>query len=113
MMIVAAAGLVMNGVIAALLWKVAHDVNIRSVFLHMLGDTLSTAAVIGRPGHRCYWEKLDRSRTFYRDRGAHPVDFAFHRERDVEYFAGGHSARRFAAGDPLEARSHSRRAGCP
>ena len=46
MMIVAAAGLVMNGVIAALLWKVAHDVNIRSVFLHMLGDTLSTAAVI-------------------------------------------------------------------
>ena len=39
MMIVAAAGLVMNGVIAALLWKVAHDVNIRSVFLHMLGDT--------------------------------------------------------------------------
>ena len=46
MMIVAAAGLVMNGVIAALLWKVANDVNIRSVFLHMLGDTLSTAAVI-------------------------------------------------------------------
>jgi len=46
MMIVAAAGLLMNGVIAALLWRVAHDVNIRSVFLHMLGDTLSTGAVI-------------------------------------------------------------------
>jgi cobalt-zinc-cadmium efflux system protein len=46
MMSVAAAGVVMNGVIAALLWKVAQDVNIRSVFLHMLGDTLSTAAVI-------------------------------------------------------------------
>lgn len=46
MMIVAAAGLLMNGVIAALLWRVAQDVNIRSVFLHMLGDTLSTAAVI-------------------------------------------------------------------
>jgi cobalt-zinc-cadmium efflux system protein len=46
MMIVAAAGLLMNGVIAGLLWKVANDVNIRSVFLHMLGDTLSTAAVI-------------------------------------------------------------------
>ena len=46
MMIVAAAGLLMNGVIAALLWRVANDVNIRSVFLHMLGDTLSTAAVI-------------------------------------------------------------------
>jgi cobalt-zinc-cadmium efflux system protein len=46
MMIVAAAGLVMNGVIAALLWRVSSDVNMRSVFLHMLGDTLSTAAVI-------------------------------------------------------------------
>lgn len=46
MMIVAAAGVVMNGVIAALLWRVARDVNIRSVFVHMLGDTLSTAAVI-------------------------------------------------------------------
>ena len=46
MMIVAAAGVVMNGVIAALLWRVSGDVNIRSVFIHMLGDTLSTAAVI-------------------------------------------------------------------
>jgi cobalt-zinc-cadmium efflux system protein len=46
MMIVAAAGVLMNGAIAALLWKFSGDVNIRSVFLHMLGDTLSTAAVI-------------------------------------------------------------------
>jgi cobalt-zinc-cadmium efflux system protein len=46
MMLVAAAGVVMNGAIAALLWRVSHDVNIRSVFIHMLGDTLSTAAVI-------------------------------------------------------------------
>ena len=46
MMMVAAIGVVMNGVIAALLWKCSGDVNIRSVFLHMLGDTLSTAAVI-------------------------------------------------------------------
>ena len=46
MMIVAAAGVVMNGAIALLLWRVSHDVNIRSVFVHMLGDTLSTAAVI-------------------------------------------------------------------
>ena len=46
MMIVAAAGVVMNGVIAAMLWRVGKDVNIRSVFIHMLGDTLSTAAVI-------------------------------------------------------------------
>jgi cobalt-zinc-cadmium efflux system protein len=46
MMGVAAAGVVMNGVVAALLWRVSHDINIRSVFLHMLSDTLSTAAVI-------------------------------------------------------------------
>jgi cobalt-zinc-cadmium efflux system protein len=46
MMAVAAAGVVMNGVIAALLWGVARDVNMRSAFLHMAGDTLSTAAVI-------------------------------------------------------------------
>jgi cobalt-zinc-cadmium efflux system protein len=42
----AAAGVVMNGTVAALLWRFSGDVNIRSVFLHMLGDTLSTAAVI-------------------------------------------------------------------
>jgi cobalt-zinc-cadmium efflux system protein len=46
MMTVAAAGVLMNGVIAALLWGVARDVNLRSAFLHMAGDTLSTAAVI-------------------------------------------------------------------
>ena len=46
MMIVAAAGVAMNGVIAILLWGVARDVNLRSAFIHMAGDTLSTAAVI-------------------------------------------------------------------
>src|SRR6201996_7109890 len=46
MMIVAAAGVLMNGVIAWLLWSASRDVNIRSTFIHMLGDTLSTAAVI-------------------------------------------------------------------
>jgi cobalt-zinc-cadmium efflux system protein len=46
MMYVAAVGVLMNGAIAGLLWKFSGDVNIRSVFLHMLGDTLSTAAVI-------------------------------------------------------------------
>jgi cobalt-zinc-cadmium efflux system protein len=45
-MIVAAAGVAMNGIIAALLWGVARDVNLRSAFVHMAGDTLSTAAVI-------------------------------------------------------------------
>lgn len=47
MMEVAAVGVLMNGVIAVLLWGVARDVNLRSAFLHMAGDTLSTAAVIG------------------------------------------------------------------
>lgn len=46
MIYVAAAGVVMNGVIAALLWGVARDVNLRSAFLHMAGDALSTAVVI-------------------------------------------------------------------
>jgi cobalt-zinc-cadmium efflux system protein len=46
MMTVAAAGVLMNGIIAAMLWRVNTDVNIRSAFIHMLGDTLSTAAVI-------------------------------------------------------------------
>ncbi len=46
MMIVAAAGVVMNGIIAALLFSGSRDINIRSTFIHMLGDTLSTAAVI-------------------------------------------------------------------
>jgi len=46
MMLVAAAGVIMNGVIAAMLWRCSQDVNLRSVFIHMLGDTLSTAAVI-------------------------------------------------------------------
>jgi cobalt-zinc-cadmium efflux system protein len=46
MIYVAAAGVAMNGVIATLLWRVARDVNLRSAFVHMAGDTLSTAAVI-------------------------------------------------------------------
>jgi len=46
MMYVAAAGVAMNGLIALLLSRVDSDVNIRSALIHMLGDTLSTAAVI-------------------------------------------------------------------
>jgi len=46
MMGVAAAGVVMNGVIAVLLYRSGRDVNIRSAFLHEIGDTVSTAAVI-------------------------------------------------------------------
>lgn len=43
---VAVVGVIMNGTIAWVLFRAAHDVNIRSVFIHQLGDTLSTAAVI-------------------------------------------------------------------
>lgn len=43
---VAAAGVLMNGAIAWALVRTSNDVNIRSAFIHQLGDTLSTAAVI-------------------------------------------------------------------
>lgn len=43
---VAAAGVVMNGAIAFMLYSAQRDVNIRSALLHEIGDTLSTAAVI-------------------------------------------------------------------
>ena len=43
---VAATGVLMNGVIALLLYRSGRDVNIRSAFLHEIGDTVSTAAVI-------------------------------------------------------------------
>ena len=46
MMWVAAAGVLMNGVIAWMLYRTQRDVNIRSALLHEIGDTLSTAAVI-------------------------------------------------------------------
>lgn len=47
MILVAAAGVAMNGAIALLLWRGSRgDLNLRSVFLHMFGDTVSTAAVI-------------------------------------------------------------------
>jgi len=43
---VAAAGVAMNGGIALLLVRGHRDINLRSVLLHEIGDTLSTAAVI-------------------------------------------------------------------
>jgi cobalt-zinc-cadmium efflux system protein len=43
---VAVAGVIMNGTISVFLFRAAHDINIRSAFIHQLGDTLSTAAVI-------------------------------------------------------------------
>jgi cobalt-zinc-cadmium efflux system protein len=46
MMWVAAAGVIMNGVIAFMLYRTDRDVNVRSALVHEIGDTLSTAAVI-------------------------------------------------------------------
>ena len=58
MMLVAALGVVMNGAIALLLAGVSRDVNLRSSFLHMLGDTLSTAAVIAGGAAILYTHRL-------------------------------------------------------
>ncbi|MCX6639425.1 MAG: cation diffusion facilitator family transporter [bacterium] len=48
MFLVAIIGLIVNLISAALLWKVGSgdDLNIRSAFLHMLGDTASSVAVV-------------------------------------------------------------------
>jgi cobalt-zinc-cadmium efflux system protein len=46
MMWVAAAGVVMNGCIAIMLYRTDRDINVRSALVHEVGDTLSTAAVI-------------------------------------------------------------------
>jgi cobalt-zinc-cadmium efflux system protein len=46
MMWVAGAGVLLNGAIALLLLRGGHDLNMRSVIVHQVGDTLSTAAVI-------------------------------------------------------------------
>ena len=97
MMIVAAAGVLMNGVIAALLWGVARDVNLRSAFLHMAGDTLSTAAVIaGGAGILFTGQKLDRPSPLAADCRADPLDQHRHRSRNPQHPARRHAARRFA-----------------
>jgi cobalt-zinc-cadmium efflux system protein len=44
---VAGTGVIMNGAIAFMLYRTDRDVNVRSALLHEIGDTLSTAAVIG------------------------------------------------------------------
>ena len=94
MIVVAAAGMLMNGVIAGLLYGSSHDVNIRSAFIHMLGDTVSTAAVIaGGWAIAATGLELDRSGAIDRDRPAHPVVVVGNHSRDVEHPARGNSAR--------------------
>jgi len=46
MMWVAGAGVVLNGAITLMLLRGGRDLNLRSVLIHEIGDTLSTAAVI-------------------------------------------------------------------
>ena len=46
MVTVAAFGLLVNGVAAWVLSEHRHDLNMRSAFLHMLGDALASAAVV-------------------------------------------------------------------
>jgi cobalt-zinc-cadmium efflux system protein len=46
MMWVAAAGVLLNGAITLMLLRGGRDLNLRSVLIHEIGDTLSTAAVI-------------------------------------------------------------------
>lgn len=48
MLFVAGIGLVINGISTALLFKVStHDLNVRSAFLHEIGDMISSIAVVG------------------------------------------------------------------
>jgi len=57
MMWVAVAGIVMNGLISFAVYRSGSDVNLRSVVVHMIGDTVSTGAelvggfVIATTGH--------------------------------------------------------------
>src|SRR3974390_2336892 len=116
MMWVAAAGVVMNGAIALLLFRSGGDVNIRSALLHEVGDTLSTGAVIAGgwailvTGN--YW--IDPALSV----GIGGVvlwggwglgDWA----GDAEYFAGGYAARHEPGEDrvgDLRGRGRQRRA---
>ena len=62
MLWVAAAGLAVNMVSAGLLWKVGHeDINVRSAFMHMMGDLLSSVAVVGGAVAIRYtgWSQID------------------------------------------------------
>ena len=48
MLLVATIGLIINGTSTSLLFKVSkHDLNIRSAFLHEIGDMVSSIAVVG------------------------------------------------------------------
>ena len=56
MMLVAAGGLALNG---GIMWGLRaarqHDINVRSAFVHMLGDLLGSIAIIARSWKRWFW----------------------------------------------------------
>ena len=104
MMYVAAAGVLMNGGIALLLSRVNTDVNIRSALIHMLGDTLSTAAVIAGGAAILFTGRTWIDPGALDDyRRADPVEFACDRAGDAEYSARRHAQGHFAAGDSQHA----------
>ena len=110
MMYVAAAGVLMNGAIAALLWKFSGDVNIRSVLLHMLGDTLSTAAVIaGGAAILFTGAHVDRPRALHHHRRHDPLELALHRPRDPQHPARRHAPAHLPPRDPHRHRQTPRR----
>ena len=101
MMYVAAAGVLMNGAIATLLWKFSGDVNIRSVFLHMLGDTLSTAARHRRRSrHPVHPHAVDRPGPLAHHRRHDPLVLLGHRPRDPQHPARRHPAQVLAGRYP-------------
>ncbi len=97
MMYVAAAGVLMNGTVATLLWRFSGDVNIRSVFLHMLGDTLvDGCGDRGRRGDPVQRDDVDRSGAVDSDCGDDSVEFGGDHSRDAEHSAGRNAAGTFS-----------------
>ncbi len=60
-MVVAAVGVLVNGAVAFTLRDSGHDLNLRSAFLHMLGDALVSVGVLGAGAGMLWtgWEWLD------------------------------------------------------
>jgi len=88
MMAVAALGLVVNGgIMLALRASSRNDLNVRSAFVHMLGDALGSIAIRhrrgGYPFHRL---AADRSLAFDSDRAADRVDRMGHYPRVAQTF---------------------------
>ena len=114
MMIVAAAGVLMNGTVATLLWRTSHtpgggsDVNIRSVLpAHARRHAFDGGYDCRRRGDSVHRPRLDRSCALDSDRRDDFVEFDLDRARDAEYSAGRNAAQ------PAPGRgSHGHAVGC-